>query len=347
MASNGEETETYREFVIVSKECQPRFERFLQHLMQDASLAATWEDDNLSDDLAQQQAALWIAEYFDLATHNSSLLDADLIKLARHVAQARRAPQFYSFEDRDKHDLSKIADDFLQFNEFTVQDKLYDMYHDSTYQWQGFYKSYDRFKTAFDAERNRIFHVRKFGSEPAVNLAAPTMQPLEQRELTEEEKEQVYRRDAYTCQCCGKQKEAGRRVKFEVDHITPFRFGGETSLNNSQTLCSLCHKDKSVNAINFRVLKSPLTTPRLALELKRPSSSEYIDEELRRIVNMFYYCKAVANINCDSRPRSKYRYQWEIILFEGNNASWLAAHKGHLLQFVHQQFPQVQDIIIR
>ena len=347
LASNGEETETYREFVIVSQERQPRFERFLQHLLQDTTLAATWEDDNLSDDLAQQQAALWIAEYFDLAAPDSSLLDADLIKLARHVAQARRAPQFYSFEDRDKHDLTKIADEFLQFNEFTVQDKLYDMYHASNYQWQGFYKSYDRFKTAFDAERNRIFHVRKFGSEPTVQPVAPTMQALEQRELTEEEKEQVYRRDAYTCQCCGKQKQPGRRVKFEVDHITPFRFGGETSLNNSQTLCSLCHKDKSVNAINFRVLKSPLTTPKPALELKRPSSSEYIDEELRRIVNMFYYCKAVAHIYGDDRPRSKYRYNWEIELFEGNNPAWLTSHKTKLLEFIRQQYPQVQDIVIR
>lgn len=347
LASNGEETETYREFVIVSQERQPRFECFLQHLLQDATLAATWEDDNLNDEFAQQQAALWIAEFFDLTATDSSLLDADLIKLARHVAQARRAPQFYSFEDRDKHDLSKIADELLQFNEFTVQDKLYDMYHDSNYQWQGFYKSYDRFKTAFDAERNRIFHVRKFGSEPTVQLAAPVVQALEQRELTEEEKEQVYRRDGYTCLCCGKQKEPGRRVKFEVDHITPFRFGGETSLNNSQTLCSLCHRDKSVNAINFRVLKSPLTNPKAELEFKRVSSAEYIDEELKRIINMFYYCKAVANINWDHRPRSKYRYNWEIELFEGNNPAWLAEHKPNLLDFVRLQFPQVQDLVIR
>lgn len=283
LASNGEETETYREFVIVYEARRPKFERFLQYLLHDPTLAATWEDDNLDDDLAQQQAALWIAEFFDFTDHESSLLSTDLVKLARHVAQHRQqAPPFYSFEDRDKHNLSRIADDLLRLNEYDVQDKLYDLYHDGAYQWQGFYKSYDRFKTAFDAERNRAFYKRKFGSEPAIKLDAPTHQMLEQRELTEEEKEQVFRRDNYTCQCCGKRKEAGRRVKFEVDHITPFRFGGETSLNNSQTLCSQCHKDKGINTINFKVLKSPLASPRLEFKLKRASQGGtiYCAEEL-------------------------------------------------------------------
>jgi translation initiation factor 2 beta subunit (eIF-2beta)/eIF-5 len=225
-----------------------------------------------------------------------------------------------------------------------------DLYHDGTYQWQNFYKSYDRFKTAFDAERNRIYHIHKFGSQGQLPLAeaTPVAKPLEQRELTEEEKVQVFQRDSYTCQCCGKKREKGRKVRFEVDHITPFRFGGETSLNNSQTLCSICHKDKSVNAVNFRILRSPLAAPKGSLDLKRLSAAEYIEEELKRIVNMFYYCKAVAHINWDYRPRSKYRYQWEIILFEGNKPEWLAAHKEALLAYTQQQgFPLLTDIIIR
>lgn len=347
LSSSAEETNSYREFVVVYEKSQAKFERFIKHLQH--SLPAQWEDDALDEEYAQQQAALWIAEFFDLTDNRSNLLDADLIKLARHIAQTKQAPLFYSFEERDKHDLSAIAGELLQFNEYDVQDKLYDMYHESTYLWQSFYKSYERFKTAFDAARNRIFHIRKFGSTPEIAVHSATPQTLEQRELTEEDKEQVFRRDNYTCQCCGKQKEPGRRVKFEVDHIVPFRFGGETSLSNSQTLCSLCHKDKSINAINFRVLKTPLRSPKPALALVKLSGAEYADEELKRIINMFYYCKAVATINWDDRPRHKYRYQWEVVLFEGNDPAWLAEHKGALIQFIQQKmgYAQLQDIIIR
>lgn len=347
LASTVEETDTYREFVIVSAASQLKFARFIKHVQ--AGLPAAWEDDSLDEAYAQQQAALWIADFFDLTDNHSNLLETDLIKLARHVAQAKQVPPFYSFAERDKHDLGQIAGSLLEFNEFVVQDKLTALYQDGGYLWQRFYKSYDRFKTAFDAQRNRLYHLHKYGSEPGLQLATPTPRTLEQRELTEEEKEQVFQRDHYTCQCCGKQREPGRRVRFEVDHIVPFRFGGETSLDNSQTLCSQCHKDKSVNSINFRVHKSPLKAPKPTLELRRASSSEYADEQLKRIINMFYYCKAVATIVWSDQPRTKHRHHWEISLFEGNNPAWLEQHKQQLLEFVrhNMQYPQLQDITIK
>jgi hypothetical protein len=343
----GNDTDTYREFVVVSEQSQPKFERFIKEKL--SKLDSQWEDESLGDGITQQQAAIWVTEFFDSTDDATGLLAIDLIKMARHMAQAKQAPTFQAFAERSRHDLGKIAGDLLEFNEFTVQDKLQALYYDDTNLWERFYKSYDRFKTAFDAERNRIFHIRKFGTEPALKTAAPIQRTLEQRELTEEEKEQVFQRDGYTCQCCGKQKGPGRRVRFEVDHIVPFRFGGETSLNNSQTLCSLCHKDKSINSINFRILTSPLDTPRVTLELKALSSAEYVDEELKRIINLFYYCKAVAHIHFDTRPNSKYRHKWEIVLFEGNNPTWLMPHKQLLIDFIHQRFDytKLEDLVIR
>ena len=345
--SVGSDTDTYREFVVVSEQSQPKFEQFIKEKLN--KLDNQWEDESLSDGVAQQQAAAWVTEFFYSADDVTGLLATDLIKIARHMAQAKQAPPFQAFTERSRYDLGKIAGDLLEFNEFTVQDKLQALYYDSTNLWERFYKSYDRFKTAFDAERNRIFHIRKFGSEPALKTAAPIQRTIEQRELTKEEKEQVFQRDGYTCQCCGKQKGPGRRVTLEVDHIVPFRFGGETSLNNSQTLCKPCHNDKSINSINFRILTSPLDTPRVTFELKTLSNAEDADEELKRMVNLFYYCKAVAHIHCDIRPNSKYRYKWEIVLFEGNNPAWLAPHRQLLIDFIRQRFnhTKLKDLVIR
>lgn len=64
---------------------------------------------------------------------------------------------------------------------------------------------------------------------------------------------------------------------------------------------------------------------------------------------MFYYCKAVDYINSSSEPHSKYRYQWEIMLFEGNDPAWLEAHKSRLVEFVRIElnYPELVNITIR
>jgi superfamily II DNA or RNA helicase len=56
LVSTGDETNMYREFVVVSEEKQPQLEQFLQYVVQDPTLAY-WEDDNLDEAVAQRQAA--------------------------------------------------------------------------------------------------------------------------------------------------------------------------------------------------------------------------------------------------------------------------------------------------
>ena len=45
--------------------------------------------------------------------------------------------------------------------------------------------------------------------------------------------------DGYQCVKCGS------RVRLEVDHVTPLQKGGETVLENLQTLCRDCHIEKT------------------------------------------------------------------------------------------------------
>ena len=342
----GEETNLFKEFVVVFEKTQLKFRRFIIEIQN--RLNPAWEDDKLDEEFAKEQAFEWLKKYFDEEDNSNKTLDLDLIKIARHIAQSKREPKFYKFDDRNKHDLTQIANDLLQFNEFIVQEKLIDIYNDPSTLWQAFYKSYDRFKTAFDAERNRIYHLVKYGSIPSLKVDTKSETILNQRELTEQEKEQVFKRDNYTCLCCGKQKGTGRRVKFEVDHIVPFKFGGETSINNSQTLCSVCNKDKGVNELNFRVYKTPLISPKSDIELFGLSNAETYGEVLRRVVNIFYHCQAVAEIKWDDRPHFAHRYRWEIHLYEGNDPLWLRTHQDKLINFIKNglKYPDIKGLKI-
>lgn len=57
---------------------------------------------------------------------------------------------------------------------------------------------------------------------------------------------QVFERDLYRCLRCGEHR------NLRADHIRPESKGGETSLENLQTLCACCNSWKAVKVIDFR-----------------------------------------------------------------------------------------------
>ena len=56
---------------------------------------------------------------------------------------------------------------------------------------------------------------------------------------------QVMMRDQCRCRCCGKSPATDPGVELEIDHIIPWSKGGETTLDNLQTLCKQCNRGKS------------------------------------------------------------------------------------------------------
>jgi len=48
----------------------------------------------------------------------------------------------------------------------------------------------------------------------------------------------VFERDDFTCKKCGSRKD------LHADHINPVAKGGETTMQNMQTLCGKCNKSK-------------------------------------------------------------------------------------------------------
>ena len=55
----------------------------------------------------------------------------------------------------------------------------------------------------------------------------------------------VMKRDNFKCQKCGRSPSRDPKIILHVDHILPYSKGGETILDNLQTLCSTCNLGKS------------------------------------------------------------------------------------------------------
>lgn len=55
----------------------------------------------------------------------------------------------------------------------------------------------------------------------------------------------VLQRDNFTCCGCGRSPATTLGLKLQVDHIEPWSKGGETELENLQTLCEDCNQGKS------------------------------------------------------------------------------------------------------
>jgi hypothetical protein len=55
----------------------------------------------------------------------------------------------------------------------------------------------------------------------------------------------VLQRDSFRCRSCGKSPAVDAGVELQIDHVIPWSSGGETVLENLQTLCSKCNVGKS------------------------------------------------------------------------------------------------------
>ena len=64
---------------------------------------------------------------------------------------------------------------------------------------------------------------------------------VERGKVTNKMRFLIYKRDGYRCRKCGSEKD------LEIDHIVPIAKGGKSTLDNLQTLCKKCNKEKSSN----------------------------------------------------------------------------------------------------
>jgi hypothetical protein len=179
----------------------------------------------------------------------------------------------------------------------------------------------------------RVLHKIQYPETPQPPEEKPS-EPRRKRELSEAEKEQVKRRDNYTCLCCGA---TGRGIRLQIDHIVPYNLGGETTVENSQTLCSVCNREKKLNELNFQQTATLLPGP-CELDLLERAGREEVRQSITRLVNYFYRCRAVSHVGMHRRASGTFYSTWMIELFTGNDPTWLSQHKRALLAHVQEEF---------
>lgn len=65
------------------------------------------------------------------------------------------------------------------------------------------------------------------------------------RYISEKKRLKVLKRDNYKCQKCGRSPATHRELFLHIDHIKPFSKGGDSTMENLQTLCNKCNLGKS------------------------------------------------------------------------------------------------------
>ncbi len=235
--AEGEETESFDEYVMVYESTRPRFERFIEEML--VSPSDEWSKEYIDPDWMAAQTESLISDFFSAEADDvDGQLAANVGRIAQHVAQTRLAPRFVSFDLRERHNLDDLGGQLVPMTGEAADCFLRTEFEDPDLLWKTFFKSYERFAAAADASKRRILYERRHGSEtgPAVGAGSSSGSRDRRRELSEEEKEQVKRRDGYACLCCGNK---GSGVSLQIDHIRPWQQGGPTTVTNSQTLCSV------------------------------------------------------------------------------------------------------------
>ena len=122
--------------------------------------------------------------------------------------------------------------------------------------------------------------------------------------------------------------------------LRPQYFGGSNTLDNLQTLCKTCNNAKGTTTINFLDYQTDLTAPlqtfpdlKMPTQLKAKEPGEW-DHFLRRIINLFYRCQAVHDIEIAARGQAF--YHWYVELSAGNDPEWMRPHIDQLLERICQ-----------
>jgi len=120
----------------------------------------------------------------------------------------------------------------------------------SKYPWNTYVNRFGGFRKALEAFvawiKSRSSTINEPGQPPSSEIAiAPPVELQTPRTVNWRLRFLTFRRDAYRCRACGRSPANDPSVELEVDHIEPWVKGGETLLENLQTLCAKCNSGKS------------------------------------------------------------------------------------------------------
>ncbi len=328
-----EELITFGENIIVYEFNSDKYDAMITNLI--AEDLVPYAAENVSDEELEIFATQMSDKFFEEKDNFDGLLQENIAKIIRHIAQNGTAPVFIDFHERNLYDIDKIAEELLNASALETDVILTNKFYDNGLYWNFLYKHFDTFMDAYYKSQKRVL-ARLRGKHDTV-----VIMPVEGSvcELTDEIKNQVIERDNFTCLCCGKTRKKGRKIRLQVDHILPVAMGGSNQISNLQALCNHCNNIKAVNEIDYRSHKTPLLKPKGNINLGFGCPESDCDENtIMRIVNEFYHCHAMVKLNHHERRSGKYYSAWEIILYAGNDPEWLLPHRDKLLKYISDEF---------
>ncbi len=332
----GDDLETVHELVMVFEPELRGYESLISRLVRQRAVLQPFASPDANVEELLDRSKAWVEKYFAASGSIVGLdVPANVLHVARHVAQNEEAPPFFAFEERNHHDLDVLAEAIIQADlgpraeqasleaEFAREDRY----------WGALFPAFLYFRTQYDACKARLL----MGPPP------PPGEPVvshpegrEDREPSPELRQQVLRHDRYRCLCCGET----RRWLLQIDHAAPFYLGGSTKLANLQTLCRQCNNDKDINTIDFHSHESLLRAAPSELGELRPPSGTQLERTdswvrfVRRTVNLFYRCAAVDEVTV--RIAGPAAATWCVSLYQGNDPAWLEAHSAALLKIIRE-----------
>ncbi len=87
--------------------------------------------------------------------------------------------------------------------------------------------------------------LRKCPECGVTNRKAKGAPKAKSRAISDKLRYTILKRDNFKCCACGASPAKDPSVELHIDHIIPWSKGGETTLENLQTLCSRCNIGKS------------------------------------------------------------------------------------------------------
>lgn len=330
-SSSQEEMQNFIEYITVYGHTKEKFERFINEKFDE--IPDSWSDEKLDERSIEPTISEWRDEYFDLETDQlTGNILRDLIRVCRHMAKNKTKPEYHPFEERENYDLDKLVKMLRSRNETERYLELMSIFDKDGSLWRYFYKDFRKFVMAFELAKMRIFF-EEMGDNNRSTRDTTVIEDEPDTVLTDAERDQIKKRDGYTCQCCFR---SGRGVILEIDHIIPVFQGGKANVENSQTLCKECNMKKGTNAINFRSHTSPSI-----YSFREPTyfpkfGREHPAHTLIRIINFFYYCQAVCEIHLSDRRNGKYYSIWEVELFQGNDPEMIKKYKAPLIEHMRE-----------
>ena len=117
----------------------------------------------------------------------------------------------------------------------------------SKYSVTAYIKRFGRWRKALERFVKYVNEESDISSEGAIkNLKSePATRNQTSRAINWRSRFLVMRRDNFKCKNCGRSPATDQNIILHVDHIKAWTNGGETILENLQTLCSICNVGKS------------------------------------------------------------------------------------------------------